>query len=256
MKIEIAEKVTNIRHTIQKEEYVKEGETDAALDIFSIKEMIPPSVRWMDPLSGTYVFEYPPQERMIYTSGMLEPEQTTYRIPLPWQIYICTLNKQKRDVKFFTRTSQLTSLDDVINHQFMPNIYRSGTPCDGAVGTSAALGPIDRCRQMIDGIWMTSFNGGCYVSSHTQIITNEKAAYKDPGGSLQPKEVIDAGFDKAFWSSRDIFPWLEEKSIEDLLTWEWKEAGPLMDVVRWQQQERNRFKLFSEHLNISFPHAK
>lgn len=211
--------------------YGKEVKTSDLLEELVPNRMIPVSLRWHDPVREIYVLEYPPGHRLIYRDYH-EDDGGPFRIPMPWQVYICSI--QPRDVKFFVRTEQLTSLDDMLHHQFMSNIYRSGTPCQGAQG-ELREDPIDTCRSMIDAIWMTTFNGGCYISSDG---APHAKAYKDPGGSLQPQEIVDAGFNDHFWASSKIHEWLEERSIDEMLSWQWKHAGTLRELIEWSAPKK------------------
>lgn len=209
--------------------YGKEVRTSDLLDELVPRRMNPVSLRWHDPIRQIYVLEYPPGHRLIHRS--YSPGHGPFRIPMPWQVYICSL--QPRDVKFFVRTEQLTSMDDMLNHQFMSNIYRTGTPCQGAQGDMRD-DPIDSCRSMIDAIWMTTFNGGCYITEDGK---HHPRGFNDPGGSLQPKEIIDAGFNDHFWSSSNIHEWLEERSIEEMLNWHWKKAGTVNEIIDWMVEK-------------------
>lgn len=209
-------------------------ETREFFDSIVPKDMNPVSLRWHDPIRGIYIFEYPPDVKMIYK----ESHKQGFEIPFPWQIYIC--HPGKKDVRFFARTEQLKSMDDMLYHQFMPNIYRSGMPCSGAktIGTTADSTPIEICRAMINGIWMSTFNGGCYISQsgfRSKEISRKNAIH-DEKRSLQPIEIQKSGFNEDFWSAKHIHKWLEKRSIEEVLGWEWQEADTVKNVVEWFAQ--------------------
>lgn len=216
--------------------YGKEVKTSELLQSFQPPEMIPVSLRWYDPIREIYVFEYPPGHRIIHRDMRGDP----FRIPVPWQVYICSTNP--RNVRMYMRTEQLTSLDDILCHQFMSNIYRSGTPCQGPQGKVYKDDPLATCRAMIDAIWMTTFNGGCYISSEGNNMYG--AAYKNETGALMPKEIVKAGYDAHFWAYARNEPsfhsWMEERSIEEVLSWTYNTTGSLRELIEFLAKDNGQ----------------
>lgn len=226
--------------------YGKEVTTNDLLRSFQPPEMIPVSLRWYDSIREIYVFEYPPSHRLIHKAMNGKP----YRIPVPWQVYICSTNP--RNVRMYMRTEQLTSLDDTLYHQFMSNIYRSGTPCQGPQGKIYKDDPLSTCRAMIDAIWMTTFNGGCYISSEGNNING--AAYKDETGPLMPEELIKARYDADFWAYANHKPnfhkWMEERSIEEILEWTYKPTGTLTELIEYLAENNKQGSSWDSIQNV------
>lgn len=195
--------------------------------LFQDDYISPPSLRWRDVLREIYVFEFPPEIKMVYG----EYFDTNYSIPFPWQVYICI--PSRKQIFFFTRTQQIQSLDDTLNHQFMTNIYRSGIPC-GGVDISLENNPIIDSRNMINKIWMSSFNGGCYIArdGYKDYGAGFRKAMHDSKESFLPQEAIEEGYGKEFWQKKYI-KWLDGKSIEEILNWKWKEVDTLRNTIEW-----------------------
>lgn len=216
----------------------KEISTEDFFNIFTPNSIFPINLRWMDPARRIYVLEYPPETRLI-SSG--EFGETLRRIPLPWQVYVCSV-KTVVNVHLTMRTEQLGSLDDILYHSFASNIYRDGTPCggpqvEGGFRKYKDMEDLELCKQMIDGIWMTNFNGGCYLSSEAGLgnLGKRHRALEDTGRCLLPREVIDAGFDEHFWSysegEDDFYAWIEERSIEEVLRWEYHPHATVREII-------------------------
>lgn len=195
--------------------------------LFQEDYIFPPSLRWKDGLRDIYVFEFPPETKTIYGENFEE----VYTIPFPWQVYICF--PKIKEIFFFTRTQQIQSLDDILNHQFMTNIYRSGAPC-GGISINLTKDPITDCRNMINKIWMSSFNGGAYISKagFRNQANKRRMAIEDEKISLFPKEALKEGYGIDFWQ-RKYLGWLQDRSPQELLEFEWHEADSLKNIIEW-----------------------
>jgi len=232
---------------------IRTASTETFLSLFSPDEMFPTQLRWHDPIQNVFVLEIPPYYQMItrrartrysYHRAEQNHEGGTFLIPLPWQVYICVLHPDYAQIYFYTRTEQLQSLDDDINYQHMPNVYTTGEPCRGAQGVVNLERPIETCFNLISNIWLTDFSGGGYN------IDGEQAPkeFYPPKGSLQPKELVEAGFSDHFWAPSYMHEFLEEQTIEDILGWEWVKAAPLRQVIKWAMRNSASQKRFA-HLN-------
>lgn len=231
MKIEMNQNTTTATSTIGKKRYNKTSPTQDLLAGLVPTEMLPVSVRWIDQINQIYVLEYPPQTKIITLQSIREGPTLNreYAIPIPWQIYICQISGFNMRLHMFMRTQQLTSLDDTLNHHHMTNIYRDGSPC-APLGdiTYESSGGIELCREMIDMLWMSAFNGGNYMYHSEKGIAHK--AFGKEEGFLMPDEVAAAGFHRNFWIP-EYYQWLEQQSIEDVLQWNWKNTGSLRTLI-------------------------
>lgn len=197
----------------------KPQDAEKVLQQIGMAGFIPPYVRWADPANETYLLEFPPTYHII-TSGTGKK----YRIPVPWQVYIC---KPPNWLQFFVRPAQLKSLDDPVYYGHMSNVYRDCSPCSGA---SMGRGvnpkePLQRCTAMITYLWSTTFNGGCYLAEGSY--KNYHSFPEEKRSNLFPKE-LQKKWGNNMWpmnhSSDRMWDMMEKYTAHDLLSWEWTEV--------------------------------
>lgn len=217
------------------------------------KEDLPDFVRYVDENTGTFIIELPPRVRQIlirsdvdydYYKPKHQRDQTTFQIPVPWQVYIC--RPRANHVQFFTRTAPLTSLSDTINYPHISNIYRDGQPCGGIpLSQQVATDDLERAVAHINYVWDSSFQGGFYLSAEGDRYGHHLEDGKK--GNLLPKTMIKAmGGESPFYygdhggGSLKYYEWVEQLTTDDLLHWEWTEAGTLREVAKTPKGARLR----------------
>ena len=202
-------------------EWVTNSTLFTAEDAF---ELLPPFVRWHSRLKDRWLLEFPPGHRNVTVNCDTQALGTRVaRVPMPWTVYFVNLATNK--LYIYARTQQLRSVTDKLCWYHMSNVMRNHEQCAGYAEMKINPGAtrLDQALRKVNEFWNTTFNGGFYVLGH-----GGKAAPKQLKKKAHPRHGgIDDG---VVWPKSDIWDWLEEVSIEDLLSWDWQEDHTLEEA--------------------------
>lgn len=188
--------------------------------------LLPPAVRYLSSDRRLIVWERPPTYKTInYTSEYQDnlnvdsPSVNSYRIPIPWQVYVLYLSPEARlaNIFMFFRNSQLTNLfQDPLYMPILPNFYENSRLCQAAFETIQQydrdiLSAINAAYEMV---WNSGFNKDTllafnHIYTGSYVKKNNPLSLHGTGKQKYPQNTFDK------WT---------HYSIEDCLSWDWPVA--------------------------------
>jgi hypothetical protein len=123
-----------------------------------------PGLRYLD--DSVIIFERPPFYQNIFITPSLvenindESEVHSYRIPIPWQVYVIEYNSNSSsyyacDVRMFFRNSSLTSLNDPVYLPPLTNFYADASLCRPSYTSQE---DVDRYSDNINGVIQEAYD--------------------------------------------------------------------------------------------------
>lgn len=213
--------------------------------------ILPPGVRVVG--KNYVVFERPPTHQNVFYNVNTVEQQTAedydesenivvYRIPMPWQIYIATFNKDYyiNDVYMFFSNTSLFSSDQEIYLPPLPNFYTSGLLCRPIF---AHMEDIERYPKNLSGvvagaydwIWNNGTNNDLNEAMvHVNLqIAHDREKRNNTIFSKMPEEIYIKGFlnpyNKVYYHSTQVMSMLkawEDCSIEEVMNYQWPTFSP------------------------------
>ena len=161
----IHENSFSFKKTVWYESYFKKG---LFQNLFSLQDnlpfsgILPPAVKYHVP--GIIVFERPPSYQMVQyaptSMGEIseDTEIKTYRIAIPWQLYIVSYNSDYflcNNVKMFFMNSSLNFIDQPLYMPTLPNFYTNGSLCRPMY---ASMAEVDGYAKNLSGILSSAYD--------------------------------------------------------------------------------------------------
>lgn len=187
--------------------------------------LLPPGVKAIIP--GVVVYERPPDYKLVQSiSAILDEidydEHTvqTYRIPVPWQLYIVTysLNPysyyRTTSVKMYYMSGPLTSPDTPLYLPLLPNFFTNGDLCPPRFSNSD---DINMYEQNISGViassynwvWNSGFNADLVDSFYEYVSHQSCVSYQDIATySLTGSRYVFIN---------NVLKYMETKTLEDII---------------------------------------
>ncbi len=128
----------------------------------SFSGILPPAIKYHVP--GLIVFERPPSYQMVQYTPMTmseisgDSEIKTYRIAIPWQLYIVSYNSVDflcNNVKMFFMDSSLNFINQPLYMPTLPNFYTNGALCRPMYSSMAE---VNGYTKDLSGVLVSAYN--------------------------------------------------------------------------------------------------
>ncbi len=205
---------------------------------------LPENIRWISSDGRIIVVERPPTKQLLrYKEGRPghggRPDVELFEVALPWQIY--KINIEARHVDVFFSKKEITSTEDPLYCNTLPNVDPRGTACLGPQRTNDMFDALPEnglilsrsgvVAKVIAGFWDNVFNDdmNCLFADLPQDMRDF------PGAREAVREAHDGDIDQDFNhrdneipgmnQNRPMLQFLESRTVENICDVNWVPTG-------------------------------
>lgn len=203
--------------------------------------IITPGILYYD--DDVIVFEKPPAYKNIFLIPSMvsdidsDSTESVYRLPIPWQVYICTYSKYPsedglhfslNDVYMYFTDHAVSSYDQNLYMAPLTNLYTNGLLCNPMIDSMEEINRYDNdisgmVNQAYDWVWNTGHNVDLTESvyyGYMQLLVSEKQNILSPHKS----QITDKFFNTYYLPSDKIikfYQFWEQCTLEDIQKFSW-----------------------------------
>lgn len=228
--------------------------------------ILPPGVRVVG--KNYVVFERPPTYQNVFFnpeklhSGMREENILTYRIPIPWQVYVAkfTNDYYLSDVSMYFSNTSLISKEQYLYLPPLPNFYTDGSLCRPMFSD---MNDVERYPKNLSGmvacaydwIWNNGTNNDlneAMVHVNLQLAIHAEKYNSTIFSKMSKEEYIQTSFENpygvTYYHSTQvaaIFKTWEKSTLEQVLSYSW--PVPSFDKHFSAQYYHSNYSDITEH---------